>query len=56
MDEESQPVEISTPSPKRIYEAPKLVRLGSLRDVTRKTGYRGSNDRGFFPFAYKTSF
>ncbi|WP_354002191.1 lasso RiPP family leader peptide-containing protein [uncultured Reyranella sp.] len=56
MDEEFQPVEISTPRSKRIYEAPRLVRLGNLRDVTQKTGYRGANDRGFFPFAYKTSY
>jgi hypothetical protein len=56
MNEEAQSVEVSAASSKRSYEPPVLIRLGNLRDITKKTGYRGANDRGIFPFAYKTSY
>lgn len=41
--------------PKKSYLRPQLVRLGTLADMTRKVGYRGSADGGRFPFRYRTA-
>ena len=45
--------EASTPAPtgKRLYEAPVLIRWGTLPDLTRAIGFAGASDggrRGFF--------
>jgi hypothetical protein len=37
------------------YLRPQLVRLGTLADMTRKVGYRGSADGGRFPFGFRTA-
>ncbi len=40
---------------KKPYLRPQLVRLGTLADMTRKVGYRGSADGGRFPFGFRTA-
>lgn len=40
---------------KKPYLRPQLVRLGTLADMTRKVGYRGSPDGGRFPFGFRTA-
>lgn len=40
---------------KKPYLQPELVRLGTLADMTRKVGYRGSADGGRFPFGFRTA-
>lgn len=39
---------------KRPYLPPQLVRLGTLADMTRTVGYRGSADGGRFPQRFRT--
>jgi len=34
------------PAPKKPYRAPKLVRWGTLRDITQAVGRSGNNDNG----------
>lgn len=50
------PTESDTPQPtaKKPYRKPVLVKLGSLADITRATGYFGLNDGGRFPRGFKT--
>lgn len=36
------------------YLRPELVRLGTLADMTRTVGYRGSADGGRFPQRFRT--
>lgn len=36
------------------YLQPQLVRLGTLADMTRTVGYRGSADGGRFPQRFRT--
>lgn len=36
------------------YGAPQFVRLGTLADLTRTVGYRGSADGGRFPQRFRT--
>ncbi len=36
------------------YLRPQLVRLGTLADMTRTVGYRGSADGGRFPQRFRT--
>ena len=40
---------------KKPYLRPQLVRLGTLADMTRKVGYRGSAAGGRFPFGFRTA-
>jgi hypothetical protein len=40
---------------KKPYLRPQLVRLGTLADMTRTVGYRGSADGGRFPFGFRTA-
>lgn len=39
---------------KKPYLRPQLVRLGTLADMTRTVGYRGSADGGRFPQRFRT--
>jgi hypothetical protein len=39
---------------RKAYFAPQLVRLGTLADMTRTVGYRGSADGGVFPRRFRT--
>jgi hypothetical protein len=41
---------------KKPYRKPELVTLGSLRDVTKATGYFGQADGGRFPKGFRTGF
>ena len=54
-ESESDRPKASAPLKKR-YEKPVLVRLGTLRSITQKVGYRGNADGGRFPSAFRTSF
>ena len=38
------------------YQSPSLVRLGSLRRLTLKVGWRGRSDGGRFPRGFRTSY
>ena len=40
---------------KKPYLRPQLIRLGTMADLTRKVGYRGSADGGRFPFGFRTA-
>lgn len=39
---------------KKPYLRPQLLRLGTLADMTRTVGYRGSADGGRFPQRFRT--
>lgn len=39
---------------KKPYLRPQFVRLGTLADMTRTVGYRGSADGGRFPQRFRT--
>lgn len=39
---------------KKPYLRPQLMRLGTLADMTRTVGYRGSADGGRFPQRFRT--
>ena len=52
---ESSPCESPEPR-KKPYQTPSLVRLGSLRDLTLKVGWRGRSDGGRFPRGFRTSY
>lgn len=39
---------------KKPYLPPQFVRLGTLADMTRTVGYRGSADGGRFPQRFRT--
>ncbi|MGH9718364.1 MAG: hypothetical protein ACRD4R_16775 [Candidatus Acidiferrales bacterium] len=43
------------PAPKKPYTPPVLKIYGTVRDLTKKVGYRGQPDSGTFPNAYRTS-
>lgn len=52
---ESEPSQLPEPR-KKPYQPPSLVRLGALRDLTLKVGWRGRRDgRAHYPHAYRTS-
>ena len=39
---------------RKLYLRPQLLRLGTLADMTRTVGYRGSADGGRFPQRFRT--
>jgi len=39
---------------KKPYLRPQLLRLGTMADMTRTVGYRGSADGGRFPQRFRT--
>jgi hypothetical protein len=53
---ESTSTEDPQPAAKKPYRKPELVKLGSLRDVTKATGYFGQADGGRFPRGFRTGF
>lgn len=48
--------QISEIKPKKSYQPPRLIKLGSLQEVTKQVGYRGQSDGGRFPRAFRTAY
>ncbi len=54
-ENEREPDELRE-SRKKPYQRPSLVRLGTLRKMTLKIGWRGRSDGGRFPRGFRTSY
>jgi len=37
------------PDPKKVYEPPRLIVYGTVKDLTQKVAARGTSDGGGFP-------
>ena len=48
--------QISDTKPKKPYQPPRLIKLGSLQEVTKQVGYRGQSDGGRFPRGFRTAY
>jgi hypothetical protein len=48
--------DISPAKARKPYQPPQLVRLGGMREVTQKVGWRGRSDGGRFPYGFRTAY
>jgi hypothetical protein len=53
-DDEAVIATVGIASNRKPYLQPQLLRLGTLADMTRTVGYRGSADSGRFPQRFRT--
>lgn len=54
--DKSVSLQICGAKPKKPYQPPRLIKLGSLQEVTKQVGYRGQSDGGRFPRGFRTAY